>query len=467
MNGYQRIPDNPRVPLPFVPPRPVSDVTLSQHVNDRNDPHGTLRLAKQVRIVTVVPEDLSPFNVGDFVVETKTGKTYEMVSGETGLSIREIGIGGSAVVLDPSMPEGTPVEDGHGLTKFGIWSWVKSLFPRWLTSGYAEPATVASVSAKADKTALEAHAVNESLHVSEPQKQSFADKYTKHETDELLDQKRDKTDNVCYEGSYGDWVFGGGADGMSGVSVNFLPSSEGSENGDWLISVGGNVSGSCSGKKNDIHLDFESYNPEVFNYNMPTADRKKVAEKDESFVTKSYVEGVAGELVKKPTADAFTVLLDSSNGCVLEVGTRNVDSGGVLMVGNHISGMIEVGSAEDNASRASIKKNGKEVATESQLPYSRNTTTTLKDRAFNALSFDGTEYNLSTALTAVTPTVEDAPRDLLIVATASAATTISYTAGTIKGDKPTIDGEGKWIITLTEYEPNTWYCRQIKMEDAQ
>lgn len=100
-----------------------------------------------------------------------------------------------------------------------------------------------------------------------------------------------------------------------------------------------------------------------------------------------------------------------------------------------------------------------------RLSYSRNATG-LKDRAFNTLSFDGTEYNLSTALAAVTPTANGQPRDLLIVATATAATTISFTAGTIKGDKPTIDGSGTWIITLTEYAANTWYCRQIKMEDA-
>lgn len=100
-----------------------------------------------------------------------------------------------------------------------------------------------------------------------------------------------------------------------------------------------------------------------------------------------------------------------------------------------------------------------------RITYERNATG-LKDRAFNALTFDGTAYNLSTALAAVTPTASGQPRDLLIVATATAATTISFTAGTIKGDKPTIDGAGTWLITLTEYAANTWYCRQIKMEDA-
>ena len=101
-----------------------------------------------------------------------------------------------------------------------------------------------------------------------------------------------------------------------------------------------------------------------------------------------------------------------------------------------------------------------------RITYERNSTG-LKDRSFNALTFDGAEYNLSAALASVTPTSDGQPRDLLIVATATAATTISYTAGTIKGDKPTIDGSGTWLITLTEYAANTWYCRQIKMEDAQ
>lgn len=100
-----------------------------------------------------------------------------------------------------------------------------------------------------------------------------------------------------------------------------------------------------------------------------------------------------------------------------------------------------------------------------RITYERNATG-LKDRAFNALTFDGTEYNISTALASVTPTASGQPRDLIIVATATAATTISFTAGTIKGDKPTIDGSGTWLITLTEYASGVWYCRQIKMEDA-
>ena len=54
---------------------------------------------------------------------------------------------GATVVLDDTVTETSP----NGVKSSGIWSWVKSLLPKWLTSDYAEPATVASVAAKANK----------------------------------------------------------------------------------------------------------------------------------------------------------------------------------------------------------------------------------------------------------------------------------------------------------------------------
>ena len=59
-------------------------------------------------------------------------------------------VGSTAVTIefDNEPTEGSQKAARSG----GIWSWVKSLLPRWLTSDYAEPATVASVANKADKT---------------------------------------------------------------------------------------------------------------------------------------------------------------------------------------------------------------------------------------------------------------------------------------------------------------------------
>lgn len=79
MNQYPRSPDNQRVPLPFVPPRPVSDVTLSQHVADKNDPHETLKQVNQVRIVAFLPGDLTQYNGGDLVIVHTTGLCYRVV----------------------------------------------------------------------------------------------------------------------------------------------------------------------------------------------------------------------------------------------------------------------------------------------------------------------------------------------------------------------------------------------------
>ena len=58
-------------------------------------------------------------------------------------------VGSTAITIefDDEPTEGSQKAARSG----GIWSWVKSLLPRWLTSDYAEPATVESVAKKADK----------------------------------------------------------------------------------------------------------------------------------------------------------------------------------------------------------------------------------------------------------------------------------------------------------------------------
>ena len=54
------------------------------------------------------------------------------------------------IVLDDTVTE----TSSNGVKSSGIWSWVKSLLPHWLTSDYAEPATVESVANKRDKDDL-------------------------------------------------------------------------------------------------------------------------------------------------------------------------------------------------------------------------------------------------------------------------------------------------------------------------
>lgn len=172
-------------------------------------------------------------------------------------------------------------------------------------------------------------------------------------------------------------------------------------------------------------------------------------------VSHAYADsvGVSLERIKLPKkSGTFALTSDIEDAVKNKVGSFASVGGASATVENGVANL------HDFFTESNSLLNGR-------LAYERNATG-LKDRAFNALTFDGTEFNLSTALAAVTPTASGQPRDLLIVATATAATTISFTAGTIKGDKPTIDGSGTWLITLTEYASGVWYCRQIKMEDA-
>ena len=332
------------------------------------------------------------------------------------------GGGGSTVVLDDTVT----AESQNGVKSSGIWSWVKSLLPRWLTSDYAEPATVASVSAKADRSELGGY-----LPLSGG----------------LLSGK----------------VYGQGWWLDSGCL--YL--------GDGLLIGGDNRPLSIVDYGNAYLLN-DAGGHKWF-YGDPD-------EQDNEIAVKGDISALEHSLAEKANS------VDIPDMVWETMSAGGISSGGIY-IGGPIIGLTigdqdgdlreamndKVGSFESVGGATATVENGvaklNNFFTESnsllngRLAYSRNATG-LKDRAFNTLSFDGTEFNLSTALEEVTPTASGHPRDLLIVATATAATTIGYTAGTIKGDKPTIDGSGTWLITLTEYASGVWYCRQIKMEDA-
>lgn len=74
----------------------------------------------------------------------------------------------------------------NGVKSSGIWTWVKSLLPSWLTSDYTEPATVASVSAeeqRAKAIELDLRRRVENLGSSKADKTTT---YTKSETDAAI-----------------------------------------------------------------------------------------------------------------------------------------------------------------------------------------------------------------------------------------------------------------------------------------
>ena len=86
-------------------------------------------------------------NVRDEFICVKIGESW---------SWEQVGSTAVTIEFDDEPTEGSQKAARSG----GIWSWVKSLLPKWLTSNYAEPATVESVAKKADSSALTAHTEN-------------------------------------------------------------------------------------------------------------------------------------------------------------------------------------------------------------------------------------------------------------------------------------------------------------------
>ena len=96
--------------------------------------------------------------IGTFISwENISGKPIlvKTVNGEAPDASGNINIEIEEHVLDDTVTEESP----NGVKSSGIWSWVKSLIPHWLTSDYAEPATVESVAAKRDKGDLAVYSV--------------------------------------------------------------------------------------------------------------------------------------------------------------------------------------------------------------------------------------------------------------------------------------------------------------------
>lgn len=124
-----------------------------------------------------------------FPATGESGKIY--VAKDTSLVYRWSGTQYVEISPSPAFDNTVTETSQNGVKSSGIWSWVKSLLPQWLTRDYAEPATVASVAAKADKSALEAHVKNALNPHGVTAEQIFA--YTKSEVDTRLDEKADQS----------------------------------------------------------------------------------------------------------------------------------------------------------------------------------------------------------------------------------------------------------------------------------
>ena len=92
-----------------------------------------------------------------FPATGESGKIY--VAKDTNLTYRWSGTQYVEISPLPVLDDEVTETSANGVKSSGIWSWVKSLLPNWLTGDYAEPATVASVEDKRDKSDLAVYSV--------------------------------------------------------------------------------------------------------------------------------------------------------------------------------------------------------------------------------------------------------------------------------------------------------------------
>ena len=159
---------------------------LEAHVASTNNPHSVT--AEQVNAYTKetvdakldekadivggkIPASQLPSYVDDvleydtmsaFPVTGEGGKIY--VAKDTNLTYRWSGTQYVEISPSPLLDDTVTEKSPNGVKSSGIWSWVKSLLPSWLTSDYVEPATVASVKLKADKaTTLAGYGITDAV----------------------------------------------------------------------------------------------------------------------------------------------------------------------------------------------------------------------------------------------------------------------------------------------------------------
>lgn len=104
------------------------------------------------QLPSYVDDVLEYDSVSSFPSPGEAGKIY--VAKDTNLTYRWSGTQYVEISPSPALDNTVTEKSPNGVKSSGIWSWVKSLLPKWLTSDYAEPATVASVSEKANLAAL-------------------------------------------------------------------------------------------------------------------------------------------------------------------------------------------------------------------------------------------------------------------------------------------------------------------------
>ena len=182
-----------------------------------------------------------------FPATGESSKIY--VAKDTNLVYRWSGTQYVEISPSPVLDDTVTEESQNGVKSSGIWSWVKSLLPNWLTSDYAEPATVESVATKADKTALDDKRDKDDLAVYKLVKSSFV--LHKDGLTDITLPFIGKAQDKPYPYSEYDWVFEfEGAAAFSAIVFS---------DGQWKLNVeDGAEYGYSSASEDALRIEFDN-----------------------------------------------------------------------------------------------------------------------------------------------------------------------------------------------------------------
>ena len=370
-------------------------------------------------------------------------------------------VGSTAITIEF---DDEPTEGSQKVARSGgIWSWVKSLLPRWLTSDYAEPATVASVSAKANRADSSGIVLaNEVATLDEdgnPTRSGIAktDVATKAELSHKLNDggeikiERFIDDNppsldIGNPGSFSSWF----------SAHPFL----------WYIGYRGDLEAGSHlygtfDKAYYLRQKTSGYNPtdddEIAVKGDISALESSLAEKANSADIQGMVRetmsadgisssgiNIGGPISGQTIRDQYGDLRDAING---KVGSFASVGGASATVENGVAKLSDFFTESNSLLTGTI---------DARLPYplyAVPSTGILKDRAIN-----------TTSLASVT--VPDNFTDLLIRASVASSLSVTMPEAITKyGD--TFPGEaGEYLITITKTGAAEAYVRTIKLEVA-
>ena len=408
-------------------------------------------------------------NVKDEFICVKIGDSW---------SWEQVGSTAITIEFDDEPTEGSQKAARSG----GIWSWVKSLLPKWLTSNYAEPATVESVAKKADKT-IPSKRGNLSALAEDG---NLIDSYIDMQDLALKNQVNWMADSDSgFVSGYGDGLrfeIGDGEQRLAVLKGRVIVDRDGKDAGERSVAMLGDINSATRGKADKApnstsgHLASLTEHGDLGDSGLDRLDIARMygnslvvqpggmtTRVDASMLGYSIDSGDTLKVRVDAKADRTSLAPEYSATSAYSVGAIVYHDGSIYQCKAAIADGGEAWNAEHWELRKLddffTESNSLLAGTiDARLPYPLNAVTDetglLKDRSIN-----------TTSLASVT--VPDNFTDLLVRASvaSSLSVTMPEAIATKYGD--TFPGEaGEYLITITKTGAAEAYVRTIKLEEV-